>query len=396
MADYYIIVPSNPLDGDAGLLSPAVIYSNIALRSDPKFSSILNKYSSYDFIPLKNKDVYKTYLDHFKYKYCELATGWIIFSSTLPQALIMNDSVIILFSSKSYFDGAKYIGAQFANKKTEIEQILNQRFYKIWCFNKMDLTTIGVSLPEKAKWLRLYLRKKYFMFISHMYMENELPNFKEIICYMIHIIEQVTGLEIGYWELYLLSLLPHQLIPELLYFRDNVAPITSIIAESLGLDSVKLCQLLRHERNPPNYTDLLEVGVTFSKHFEEITQYIVNTIEGNFGWNQFPDNYVDAISHTYIQSNSANRNKAELEKLLLWKLTGFNAKYLKWISNLNFHFISTYDQIGWSPPLTIYGIKEISPNFTGVTLTDHGDGSFSLTKGNRTTTYNVEFQTSDT
>ena len=82
----------------------------------------------------------------------------------------------------------------------------------------------------------------------------------------------------------------------------------------------------------------------------------------------------DALSDTYIQNTGLNRSKSELEKLIIWKLHGFNGKFLYWLINTRIKWIGKMIELNWLPPLTIYHMKELgNPNKTNF-IRDTGDG----------------------
>jgi len=294
----------------------------------------------------------------------------------MPTVFKFNESVMILHASKHYFPGARHIGMEYSNKKTEEYLMLNQRFYKLEISNYVDYCSPGLTLPEIAYWLQVKFRKRYFMHFMHMMVEGELPNFKEIICSLINTAELATGLELGFYELALLGLLPQQILYEgLLRSAFNTSELSNIIAESLGMPIDNFITYCLIPANPPNYLDLLAIGCSFSKHFDKTTQYVYNVAtDFDFGWKEFPENMADALSDTYIQNTGLNRSKSELEKLIIWKLHGFNGKFLYWLINTRIKWIGKMIELNWLPPLTIYHMKELgNPNKTNF-IRDTGDG----------------------
>ena len=375
MADYHVILSALPHNKLCGCLSTEMVDFNEIVSNFPKYNSKVTIWNELDLVPFEFKEVYMLYCLKQKYDFTWLENGLIIYGE-MPKEFISNEFIMILHSSKTYTPGARHIGMEYSNKKTEEYLMVNQRYYKLELSNYVDYCTPGLTLPEIAYWLQCKIRKRYFMLFSHLMIEFELPNFKEIICSIFNIAELATGLELGFYELATLGLLPQQILFELLLRSAfNMSDISNIIAESLGLEPNEFINYCLRPAKVPNYIDMLAIGSSFSKHFDNITQYIWNVTKNiEYGWEEFPKNLADAMSDTYNWNNQCNRNKFELEKLIIWKLHGFNTKHLYWLINQKFTSVGIFTELTWKPPLTIYSIKELGNPTNTHFLRDTGSG----------------------
>jgi hypothetical protein len=344
----------------------------------PKLRSEFNRLNAFDLVPFEFKAVYEAFFSLTKSEFTWMGHGFMIkkASKEVLACLIPDESIIVIHSSATYMADGKHIGLEYTNKKTRDYIMLNQRYYKTIQIDYLDLCPVGITLPEKCYWMRIKLRKRYMMFLLHQALFMELPNFKEILFSWIHSVELLTKLEVGFQELFILNLLPDQVGLEFLEMPNrNLSLQSQIIAESLGMSIQLYLEEVKKAPSIVHYTDLINIGTTFSKNFDTITQYVVNcSSEWRTGWNSFPTNFIDAATNTYISFNGNNRDKTEMEKLILWKIHGFNSKMYNWIRILHFDFVHLEHEFNWKPPLSLYQLKNIIPDGQFESLIDMNNG----------------------
>ena len=89
------------------------------------------------------------------------------------------DSIIFVYSTIEYLADGKHIGLKYTNKRIHEYVMLNQRYYRTKCIDYMDLCNFGLTLPERSQWIKIKMRKLYFMLLLHIAIVLELPNFRE-------------------------------------------------------------------------------------------------------------------------------------------------------------------------------------------------------------------------
>lgn len=389
MSEYRLFLSFNEDTSNGCLLVSEQLLKDLLVFAPKLHSNIVNLYY-YDVVPFRFRSIYETYFKMNKIAYIWLNSG--VYIKGFADDLKVLDCIIYLRSTPNYIPNGKHIGMEFTNKRTRDYIMMNQRYYYVDRIDYMDVARPGLTLPEKIKWIRLKFRKRYVMLIAHLMIEHELPNFKEFLCSYINSIELFTGLEIGFRELYLMSLLPQQIFAELANIPStNVSTAFLIIADSLGINPNILKTHLKRPNQIKSYCDLLSFGTTLSKHFDSAMDYILLCIQDiNIGWRNFPYIYIDCVSGTYRANNGYNRNKEDIEKLIIWKTLGFNTKYLNWINNsiiLNDPFDRNI--FSWYPPLAIYNESFIEPDGNTVELVDHGTFYTITTKEGYTNSYKI-------
>ena len=333
-------------------------------------------------VPFIYRDVYKNFLRSLNIDYLNLGNNGFLFRKFIPRELIENNSVVILYYSSEMIPDGNRIGLQkpklelFKNNVGDYETLTEGSYVKLVPKTPFELIPTGVTLMEKANWIRTKLRHQYLQFLFHLFYTAQLPNFQLIMDHVEKLATNVTHLECGLMELLLLRLLPLQIIPELqaLPFLHDESKIFKAFGEILGLSKQELKVALTG-REVYNYIDLVYSGTTFKDNFKAPNMYLWNLIHGEYKPSKFPYNWIDQSRNYYDKGSKGSEDFIEIEKLIRWNMSDKKEEDFRAInsSSIELHKLKG---LKWTPkvPITWYKEMKLDPAPGDTMLIDHSDG----------------------